>query len=178
VGAAPDLRPPSGTRGQGAGDHPAHRGVERRLNDLAHNHEVRWPYVFVSAYGGRLQVFTCKTRNIPRPWDGTNLRVHARNGFGGLRTGKARAFTMAHSASGTQRRCLILLTDSNTGGGCSRWTASADGMRRWPCRTSPSAQDWDQGHRGRATRRQRQRQRRGTKEKEKGEKKQKVESRK
>ena len=47
--------------------------------DLSHNHEVRWPYVFVSAYEDGLQIFNLKDPKHPKT-DGhyLHLRVRAR----------------------------------------------------------------------------------------------------
>ena len=59
VRAAADLRSAARARGKVQSDHPARsaRG-QADWHDLAHNHEVRWPFVFVSGYEDGLQVFS------------------------------------------------------------------------------------------------------------------------
>ena len=54
-------------------------------NDLPHNHEVRWPYVFVSGYEDGLEVFNMQDPAHPRTvgWYYTCECTH-KTGFGGL----------------------------------------------------------------------------------------------
>ncbi len=53
--------------------------------DLSHNHEVRWPYVFVSAYEDGLQIFNLKDPKHPKT-DGAwyTCECEHEHGFGGI----------------------------------------------------------------------------------------------
>ena len=117
-------------------------------NDLSHNHEVRWPYVFVSAYEDGLQIFNMQDPAHPKTigWYYTCECQHA-TGFGGLPqwTGHSiynGAFgVMVRNADG-----LIMITDSNTGA----WFFKLDGFSSWNGEdwgmpNISSAQDWDHG---------------------------------
>ena len=117
-------------------------------NDLAHNHEVRWPYVFVSAYEDGLQVFNMQDPKHPKTmgWYYTCECTHE-TGFGGLPDWQGTSIyngafgVMVRNADG-----LILLTDSNTGA----WLFKMDGFsgwngEDWSMPNISSAQDWDHG---------------------------------
>ena len=117
-------------------------------NDLAHNHEVRWPYVFVSAYEDGLQVFNMQDPKHPKTmgWYYTCECTHE-TGFGGLPDWQGTSIyngafgVMVRNADG-----LILLTDSNTGA----WLFKMDGFSGWngddwSMPNISSAQDWDHG---------------------------------
>jgi hypothetical protein len=117
-------------------------------NDLSHNHEVRWPYVFVSAYEDGLQIFNMQDPAHPKTigWYYTCECQHG-TGFGGLPqwTGHSiynGAFgVMVRNADG-----LIMITDSNTGA----WFFKLDGFNSWNGEdwgmpNISSAQDWDHG---------------------------------
>ncbi|HSY82370.1 MAG TPA: hypothetical protein VK807_11440, partial [Gemmatimonadaceae bacterium] len=114
----------------------------------AHNHEIRWPYVFVSAYEDGLQIFNMQDAAHPKTigWYYTCECQHA-TGFGGLPqwTGHSiynGAFgVMVRNADG-----LIMITDSNTGA----WFFKLDGFSGWNgddwgMPNISSAQDWDHG---------------------------------
>jgi hypothetical protein len=117
-------------------------------NDLAHNHEVRWPYVFVSAYEDGLQVFNMQDPKRPKTvgWYYTCECSHGQ-GFGGLPDWQGTSIyngafgVMVRNADG-----LILITDSNTGA----WLFKMDGFSGWngddwSMPNISSAQDWDHG---------------------------------
>ena len=103
-------------------------------NDLAHNHEVRWPYVFVSAYEDGLQVFNMQDPKHPKTmgWYYTCECTHE-TGFGGLPDWQGTSIyngafgVMVRNADG-----LIMITDSNTGA----WLFKMDGFSGW------NGEDW------------------------------------
>src|SRR5437773_1747109 len=114
-------------------------------HDLAHNHEVRWPYVFVSAYADGLQVFnmmdptnpytvgyyyTCDCP--PEKPEATVSGAMAWNGAWGVQV---------RNADG-----LIVISDRTTG----FWAFKMDGFdgwngHQWGVPNVSSAQDWDNG---------------------------------
>jgi hypothetical protein len=117
-------------------------------NDLAHNHEVRWPYVFVSAYEDGLQIFNMQDPAHPKTigWYYTCECQHE-TGFGGLPQWSGHSIyngafgIMVRNADG-----LIMITDSNTGA----WFFKLDGFSGWNgddwgMPNISSAQDWDHG---------------------------------
>ncbi len=100
--------------------------------DLAHNHEVRWPYVFVSAYEDGLQVFDLKDPTNPHT-DGyyyTCLCTHL-HGFGGSpNNGWESTVSVEQGAFGVDVRNydgLIALSDMRTG----LWLFKMDGFNGW-----------------------------------------------
>jgi hypothetical protein len=121
-------------------------------HDLSHNHEVRWPYVFVSAYEDGLQVFnmmdptnpytvgyyyTCDCPHqrgwggVAKPDSGTNVE----NGAFGIDV---------RNADG-----LIVIEDFRTG----FWVFRMDGFdgwngHQWGVPNVSSVQDWDHGPEG------------------------------
>src|SRR5713101_8124453 len=120
-----------------------------RWKGLAHNHEVRWPYVFVSAYEDGLQVFNMMDPTNPYTvayydtYDGPNQRgwggVDNPEGGTGVTSG---AFGIAvRNADG-----LIVIVDFHTG----FWAFHMDGFdgwngHQWGLPNISSAQDWDNG---------------------------------
>jgi hypothetical protein len=117
-------------------------------NDLSHNHEMRWPLVFVSAYEDGLQIFNMQDPAHPRTvgWYYTCECTHE-TGFGGLPQWIGRSIyngafgIMVRNADG-----LIMITDSNTGA----WFFKLDGFSGWngddwSMPNISSAQDWDHG---------------------------------
>ncbi len=87
--------------------------------DLSHNHEVRWPYVFVSAYEDGLQVFDLKDPTAPHTdgWYYTCECTHM-HGFGGTPdNGWESTISVEQGAFGVDvRNCdgLIALSDMRT----------------------------------------------------------------
>ncbi len=119
--------------------------------DLSHNHEVRWPYVFVSAYEDGLQVFNLKDPKKPVT-EGHFFTCNCEHekGFGGsARTaGKARTRWM-QGAFGVDVRNydgLVAISDMRSG----LWLFKMDGFKGWNGKDYgvpdiSSVQDWDRG---------------------------------
>lgn len=107
--------------------------------NLVHNHEVRWPYVFVSGYLDGLQVF-----NMMDPHNPVTV------GFYDTYVGPANAdrYPMFNGAFGVDVRNedgLIVVSDMSTG----LWTFRMDGFQgwngeQWGMPNISSAQNWDE----------------------------------
>jgi hypothetical protein len=119
--------------------------------DLSHNHEVRWPYVFVSAYEDGLQVFDLKDPAKPKT-DGYwyTCECTHRHGFGGTPdNGWESTISVEQGAFGVDVRNydgLIALSDMRTG----LWLFRMDGFKGWKgsdigMPNISSVQDWDNG---------------------------------
>jgi hypothetical protein len=119
--------------------------------DLAHNHEVRWPYVFVSAYEDGLQVFDLKNPTQPKT-DGYYYTCECthEHGFGGTPdNGWESTISVEQGAFGVDVRNydgLIALSDMRTG----LWLFRMDGFKGWNgkeygVRDISSVQDYDHG---------------------------------
>ncbi len=128
--------------------------------DLAHNHEVRWPYVFVSAYEDGLQVFNMMDPTNPYTvgysysYDGPHQA-----GWGGV-DAPERFFGAAHDPQGNVENGafgvdvrnadgVIVLSDMTTG----FWAYKMDGFdgwngHQWGMPNVSSVQDWDKGPEG------------------------------
>ncbi len=113
-----------------------------RWQGLAHNHEVRWPYVFVSAYEDGVQVFNMMDPTNPYTvgfydtYDGPNLQGACGNGICNGPFG-----IDVRNADG-----LIVTSDLTTG----FWAFHMDGFdgwngHQWGMPNQSSAQDWDNG---------------------------------
>ena len=117
---------------------------------LAHNHEVRWPYVFVSAYEDGLQVFNMEdpTNPITMGWYYTYSGPHMQ-GYGGSQAEDFRGTSVMNGAFGVDVRNadgLIVISDSATG----LWLFKMDGFQGWNGEdwgmpNISSVQDWDNG---------------------------------
>jgi hypothetical protein len=115
---------------------------------LAHNHEVRWPYVFVSAYEDGLQVFNMidPANPVTMGWYYTCHCKH-QAGFGGIQTWEGTS--VMNGAFGVDVRNAdgtIAISDSNTG----LWLFHMEGFdgwkgEDWSVPNVSSAQDWDRG---------------------------------
>lgn len=109
---------------------------------LVHNHEVRWPYVFVSGYHDGLQVFSLADPTEPKT-------VAYYDTFIGPRDVGFMEGAVANGAFGVDVRNvdgLILISDMSTG----FWTFRMDGFDRWNgmlfgVDNISSVQDWDNG---------------------------------
>jgi len=119
--------------------------------DLSHNHEVRWPYVFVSAYEDGFQVFDLKDPKAPRTdgWFYTCECEHGK-GFGGTPdNGWQGSNSVEQGAFGVDirnRDGLIAMTDMRSG----LWLFRLDGFKGWNGRdfgmpNISSVQDYDRG---------------------------------
>ena len=124
-------------------------------HDLAHNHEVRWPYVFVSAYEDGMQVFDLKDPKHPHTdgywWTCTENCAHE-HGFGGSPDNGWQGTSVEQGAFGVDVRNydgLIVLSDMRTG----LWLFHLDGFNGWNGHdygmpNISSVQDWDHGPEG------------------------------
>ncbi len=118
--------------------------------DLAHNHEVRWPYVFVSAYEDGLQVFNMIDPKHPKTvgWYFTCECEHE-TGFANDPAKGWRGNSIFNGAFGIDVRNadgLIVISDMETG----LWTFRMDGFKGWNgadwnVPNISSVQDWDNG---------------------------------
>jgi hypothetical protein len=113
-----------------------------RWQGLAHNHEVRWPYVFVSAYEDGVHVFNMMDPTNPYTvgfydtYDGPNLKGACGNGICNGPFG-----IDVRNADG-----LIVTSDLTTG----FWSLKMEGFdgwngHQWGMPNQSSAQDWDNG---------------------------------
>jgi hypothetical protein len=118
---------------------------------LSHNHEVRWPFVFVSAYEDGLHIFSLEDPKNPK----TLGRFYTCNcehekGFGGSpENGWQGDRSVMQGAFGVDVRNydgLVVISDMRTG----LWTFKFDGFNGWNGRDHgvpniSSVQDWDRG---------------------------------
>ncbi|MEP6766923.1 MAG: hypothetical protein ABJB66_21580, partial [Gemmatimonadaceae bacterium] len=99
--------------------------------DLSHNHEVRWPYVFVSAYEDGLGVFNLKDPKNPVT-EGRYFTcecVHER-GFGGSPDNGWQGTSVEQGAFGVDVRNydgLVVVSDMRSG----LWLFHMDGFNGW-----------------------------------------------
>ena len=123
-------------------------------HDLSHNHEVRWPYVFVSAYEDGFFAFDLKDPTNPKTsgWYYTCECTHE-HGFGGNPdAGWESNTSVEQGAFGVDVRNsdgLIVLSDMRSG----LWLFRMDGFTGWNGKSVgmpdiSSAQDWDHGPTG------------------------------
>ena len=119
--------------------------------DLSHNHEVRWPYVFVSAYEDGFFVFDLKDPKNPKTdgWYYTCECTHE-HGFGGNPDANWESTTsVEQGAFGVDirnRDGLIALSDMRSG----LWLFRMNGFNGWNGKDVgmpdiSSVQDWDRG---------------------------------
>ncbi len=123
-------------------------------HDLSHNHEVRWPYVFVSAYEDGLQIFNLKDPKHPVT-EGhffTCECVHE-HGFGGSPdNGWQSTTSVEQGAFGVDIRNydgLVVVSDMRSG----LWLVKMDGFTGWNGKdfgmpNISSVQDYDRGPAG------------------------------
>ena len=118
---------------------------------LAHNHEVRWPFVFVSAYEDGLQVFNLKDPKNPKT-EGHFYTCECKHehGFGGsLESGFESTQSVMQGAFGVDIRNydgLVVISDMRTG----LHVFKMDGFNGWNGKdynvpNISSVQDWDRG---------------------------------
>jgi len=108
--------------------------------NLVHNHEVRWPYVFVSGYLDGLQIFEMT--------DPTNPRTVAfyDTYLGPPNSDRTAVFNGAFGVDVRNADGLIVVSDMSTG----FWTFRMEGFQGWNGNSwgmpnISSAQDWDNG---------------------------------
>jgi hypothetical protein len=126
--------------------------------DLAHNHEVRWPLVFVSAYEDGLQVFNMLDPSDPYTvasydtFGGQHLGGCCSDAYVADQTQDPRDHGIYNGAFGVQVRDadgLIVISDMTTG----FWAFYLDGFdgwdgHRWGMPNVSTAQHWDTGPEG------------------------------
>jgi hypothetical protein len=122
--------------------------------DLSHNHEVRWPFVFVSAYEDGLQVFSLEDPKNPKTIGAYyTCNCEHEKGFGGTpENGWQGAQSVMQGAFGVDVRNydgLVAISDMRTG----LWVFKVDGFNGWNGREHgmpniSSVQDWDKGPTG------------------------------
>ena len=123
-----------------------------RWKGLPHNHEVRWPYVFVSGYEDGLHVFNMMDPTNPYTvgyydsYDGPHQR-----GWGGVDSPETGTGVTSGAFGVDVRNAdgLIVLSDFHTG----FWAFKMDGFdgwngHQWGMPNVSSAQDWDNGPEG------------------------------
>ena len=118
---------------------------------LSHNHEVKWPYVFVSAYEDGLQIFNMSdpTKPFTVGWYFTCSCTHDQ-GFGGVPQFYGNSvFQGAFGVKVRNHDGLIVISDTFTG----FWAFKMDGFdgwngHDWSMPNISSAQDWDNGPEG------------------------------
>ncbi len=117
-------------------------------NDLLHNHEVRWPYVFVSGYEDGLQIFDMQdpAHLKNKGWYYTCECTHATGNGGNPDYSGTSVYNGAFGVMVRNTNGLIMITDSNTGA----WFFKLDGFtgwngEDWGMPNISSAQDWDHG---------------------------------
>jgi len=105
---------------------------------LVHNHEVRWPYVFVSGYLDGLQIF-----NLQDPSNPVTVGYYDTY-IGPANTDRYSQFNGAFGVDVRNEDGLILISDMSTG----LWTFRMQGFQGWNGEdwgvpNLSSAQDWD-----------------------------------
>jgi hypothetical protein len=105
---------------------------------LVHNHEVRWPYVFVSGYLDGLQIF-----NLQDPLNPVTVGYYD-TFVGPANTDRYSQFNGAFGVDVRNEDGLVVVSDMSTG----LWTFRMDGFQGWNGEdwgypNISSAQDWD-----------------------------------
>ncbi len=126
--------------------------------NLPHNHEVRWPYVFVSAYEDGFQVFNMMDPQDPytvgyyRTYDGPHMAGCCSREYIADPSSDPRDHGVANGAWGVQVRDadgLVVISDMTTG----FWAFYLDGFdswngHDWGMPNVSTAQHWDTGPEG------------------------------
>ncbi len=114
--------------------------------DLSHNHEVRWPYVFLAAYEDGLQIIDVSNPTTPTTvgWHHTCRCLHQTGSSGQLVQPGTSVFSGAFELDVRNADGLIVVSDSGTGfwvfrlNGFNGWNGSD-----WNLPDISSAQMWD-----------------------------------
>jgi hypothetical protein len=110
--------------------------------NLAHNHEVRWPYVFVSAYEDGLQIFNMRDPENPHT-------VAYYDTYDGPHAVGMCSDKVCNGAFGVDVRNadgLIVISDMSTGFWIFRWEGFEGwNGHDWGMPNISSVQDWDNG---------------------------------
>jgi len=106
--------------------------------NLVHNHEVRWPYVFVSGYLDGLQIFNLQDPVNPVSSGYYDTYIGPKNPI------RSAMFNGAFGIDVRNEDGLIVISDMSTG----LWTFKMDGFQgwngeHWGMPNISSAQDWD-----------------------------------
>jgi hypothetical protein len=126
--------------------------------NLPHNHEVRWPYVFVSAYEDGFQIFNMLDPHDPytvgyyRTYDGPHMAGCCSREYIADPSSDPRDHGVANGAWGVQVRDadgLVVISDMTTG----FWAFYLDGFdswngHDWGMPNVSTAQHWDTGPEG------------------------------
>ena len=119
--------------------------------DLSHNHEVRWPYVFVSAYEDGFQVFDLKDPKNPKT-DGYwyTCECEHEHGFGGTPENGWQSTTSVEQGAFRRRRAQLRRTDRAVGHAQRALAVQIDGFNSWNGNdygmpNISSVQDYDHG---------------------------------
>lgn len=112
--------------------------------NLVHNHEVRWPYVFVSGYLDGLQIFNLMDPANPVTVGFYDTYLGPPHGNMSTGVGGQQLFNGAFGVDVRNADGLILISDMSTG----LWTFRMDGFSgwngaQWGVPNISSAQDWD-----------------------------------
>ena len=107
---------------------------------LVHNHEVRWPYVFVSGYVDGLQIFSLMDPEAPQTVGFFDTYI------GGLNDDFNPVFNGAFGVDVRNEDGLIVVSDSSSG----LWAFRMEGFSGWNGEdwgypNISSVQDWDRG---------------------------------
>jgi hypothetical protein len=118
---------------------------------LSHNHEIKWPFVFVSAYEDGLQIFNMADPENPHTvgWFYTCMCTHQK-GFGGVPQWEGSSvFNGAFGVKVRNHDGLIVISDTHTGFWAFKWDGF-DGWNGhdWGMPNISSSQDWDNGPEG------------------------------
>jgi hypothetical protein len=118
--------------------------------NLVHNHEVRWPFIFVSGYLDGLQVFNLQDPENPVTVGVYDTYVGPPDGNSSRGLGGNELFNGAFGVDVRNADGLILISDMSTG----LWTFKMEGFsgwngEEWGMPDISSAQKWDETRGGR-----------------------------
>ncbi len=151
VHAAPHLGPRAGQSGKTQNIDIPISAWTADWRDLSHNHEVRWPYVFVSAYEDGLQVFNLKDPKNPKT-EGHffTCECEHEHGFGGSPNNGWQSTTSVDAGRVRRRRPELRRPRRPLRHAHGLWLFKMDGFNGWNGHdvgmpNISSVQDWDRG---------------------------------